>query len=61
MAEEGKVAIVWSTDKSDVSFAANELVVEVCFVRSGHQMEPILEVVAIAGFIELGRIVTFVI
>jgi hypothetical protein len=47
--EEGKVAIVWSTDKSEVSFSADKSVVAVSCSRSGHQMTPILEVVANAG------------
>lgn len=52
---------MWSTDKSEVSFAADKLVVAVCCSRNGHQMEPVLEVVANAGLIQLGRIITSVI
>jgi hypothetical protein len=52
---------VWSTDKSDVSFAADKLVAEVRFIRSGYQIEPMIEAVVNASFIELGRIITFVI
>jgi hypothetical protein len=59
--KEGKVAIVWSTDKSDVSFGADRLVVELCLILSGHLMDHILEVVANGGCIKLGRIMTFVI
>jgi hypothetical protein len=46
---------------SDFSFATVKLVIQARFIRGGRQMEPILEVVANAGFIELGRIITFVI
>ena len=61
MVKEGKVAIVWSTDKSDVSFAVDKLVLAVCCSRNGHHMETALEVVANEGLIQLGRIITFVI
>jgi hypothetical protein len=59
--KEGKVAIVWSTDKSEVSFAPDKLVRAVCCSRNGREMEIVLEVVANAGFIHLGRTITFVI
>jgi hypothetical protein len=59
--KEEKFAIVWSTDKSEFSFGAGKLVVAVCCSRNGPQIERILEGVANVGFIQLGRIITFVI
>lgn len=56
-----KVAIVWSTDKTVVSYDAVSLVVAMCLSRNGHQMERVLDVIAKAEFIQLFRIITFVI
>jgi hypothetical protein len=52
---------VWSTDKSEVSFTADKVVLAVCFGRTGHQMETILVVVTNARLSQLGRVITFVI